>query len=856
MVKCLFETRRNSIYSIHKETGKMKNFRALGLMLLFLSTSFLYSGEFEIRTIADKNDLPEKFCTLGEKGDYFISDGKYLILIGGSPRTLYSILNYPAADAMGSIIGFAPAGKNLVGDTIIGSPYLWIGEKRKYINYTSVKPFSAEETEGALVIRADALFEGDDGEKAQITTTYRIFPRSGKIEVASAIKNTGLSSIENLGYSVYFSANHVYSFSPFHSERHPGLNFRIYPKDGHFLGWINRNPPAFSRAPVPGALEPGETFDVRYILMARSDGGQLLEDIYEYLDVPTEPTAIHFEEQERDLTEVVVRDVLTRSVFFRNFLDHPFTLEIPLPTGLYTVTAHFFPAIVEELLLIEPGKENNCLLKDPPHGIIRIKIQNSRGEHVPGKVTFIGLDPTKSPYFEPENPIKSGKSWETFKNACYPEKEGLEVRLPVGTYLVYASRGPEYTLDNKVLEIYQDELEDLTFRIDKVVQTDNLISVDPHMHTIYSDGRVNIAERIKSIVAEGVDVAVATDHNYINDYQPNLKRLGLNNYLATIVGCEVTTGGVIHFNTYPLLFRESEERNGAIYPHQETASPLFRESREKNPKALLQVNHPRSGSIGYFNNCELDPELASTAKNNLDLNFDILEGLNGPYFYSSNEQSIKDWFNLINRGYYFPLVGSSDSHSIEGGQPGYSRTYVYYKGAKGDELDRTSLLQAMRKGHSFATNGPIVDFKINGTHLPGDSFTARDGKVEIGIKVESAPWITVSEVRLIIDGKRKIFFPVDNPENSVLKFSATLFLPLEKDCSIAAEVMGNRSLFPIHQARARNGQKENATLSYALTNPIFIDVDGNGNFDPPLPKTILLSEASGTETDPQSLKQD
>jgi hypothetical protein len=268
------------------------------------------------------------------------------------------------------------------------------------------------------------------------------------------------------------------------------------------------------------------------------------------------------------------------------------------------------------------------------------------------------------------------------------------------------------------------------------------------------------------------------------------------------------------------------------------------------------VNHPRSGSIGYFNNCDLDPQQASSARNNLDLNFDVLEVLNGPYFYSSNEQSIKDWFNLINRGYYFPLVGSSDSHTIEGGQPGYSRTYVYYKGGRGDDLDSAALFQAIRKGHSFATNGPVIDFKIDGIHIPGDSFTAQNGKVDLWIKVESAPWISVNEVRLIINGERKILFPVHNPENSGAEFLATLSLPLERDCSIAAEVMGNKSLFPVHQARARNGRQENATLSYALTNPIFIDVDGNGKFDPPLPKPIHLIETIGTKTKSGSGRQD
>lgn len=829
----------------------MKNLLAGGILLFFLSNPFLRGTEFEITTIADRNQLPAAFCALGEKGDYLISDGQFQILIGGTSRTLYSILNYPAADALGSIIGIAPAGGHSRGDTIIGSPYLQIDGKRKYVNYASVQPLSEDEADGVMVIRADGTFIGDKGVEALITTDYRLLPGAGKIEIASTIKNTSPSTIENLRYSVYFSANHIYSFSPFSRDGHPELNFRVYPKNGHFLGWMNRNPQPLSEDVTPGVLEPGHTYTIRYTLLVNSDGGRLLENIYKILDVPASPATLYFEEQERDLTEVVIRDVITDSVFYRTFLDRPFTLQIPLPPEIYTVTVHFFPATVEKLLHVEPKKDNECVLIDPPHGTVQVKIQNGRGEYVPGKVTFIGLDPTKSPYFEPENPVKSGRNWETFKNSSYPGEEGLEVRLPVGTYLAYASRGPEYTLESKILEIYQDVVEDLDFHIDRVVQTEGLISVDPHMHTIYSDGRVDIAERIRSVVAEGVEVAVATDHNYINDYRPMLKKLGLTDYLATLVGNEVTTGGVIHFNTYPLQLREEEERNGAINPHQDTAAPLFKENRDKFPGALLQVNHPRSGSIGYFNNCDLDPELASRAKNNLDLSFDVLEALNGPYFYSSNEQSIKDWFNLINRGYYFPLVGSSDSHTIEGGQPGYCRTYVYYKGGKGDDLDSTTLIQAMREGHSFATNGPVIHFRIDGSHIPGDSFTAQNRKVAIEIKVESAPWISVNEVRLLINGKRKILFPVYNPENSVVRFSTTLSLPLEKDCTIAAEVMGNRSLFPVHQARARNGQKKNATLSYALTNPIFIDVDGNGKFDPPLSTSIDLRGASETEHNPQ-----
>jgi hypothetical protein len=830
----------------------MKKFFIVCLSGMLILGSYLRGEELIVQKMTDKTDLPESICLEFVEGDYLVSDGKFLALIGGSSRTLQSILNYPAADAMGAIIGFVPAGKGLVGNVIAGTPYVSIGGKKQEVHYTSIRSVPEGDEGGSPVMEAIAPFQGENGERIRITTRYLFVPKSGKIELTSSIKNTGNLSIENLTFSLYFNASHTYAFSPYHREQQPDLNFRVYPKRGHFLGYLNQNPRYADNSEVPGTLAPGESHDVRFTLLTDLDGAKLLEKIYRSLDTPFEKTALYFETQDRDLTEVIVRDALWHSVYYRNFLDEPYALEIPLPPGLYSVTANFFPGVDETLFLVASGKENRCVLNDPPQGTVMVKIQDSEGRFVPGKVTFIGLDPTKSPYFQPENPVKTGKRWETFKNSCFPEEEGLDVRLPVGNYLVYASRGPEYTMETKIVEIFQTETTELLFRIDKVVNTDNLISVDPHMHTIYSDGTVNIAERIKSVVAEGVEVAVATDHNYINDYLPTLHKLGLDPYLATIVGNEVTTGGVIHFNTYPLLYRDGEQNNGAIYPHRKTATPLFQDSRNKNPQALLQVNHPRSGTIGYFNNFALDPQSAAKADKNLDLNFDVLEALNGPYLYSSNEQSIKDWLNLMNRGYFFPIVASSDSHTIDGGQPGYSRTYVMYSGKKGAEVDVGSVISGIKKGHSFATNGPLVHLKINGTHIPGDLFTANNAKVDIRIDVESAPWVSVDEVRLIINGKRKIVFPVYSPNDAVMKFSETITLSVENDCYIAVEVLGNRSLFPVHQARPRYGLRNNATFPYAITNPVFIDVDGNGRFDPPLPKTIHLLEPSEKETRDES----
>ena len=830
----------------------MKKLIILTIILFLHLSFFLQATEFQVKIINTAEDLPENFCTIWEKGDYLVSDGEYLVLLGGSARPLKDILNFPSSNAMGSIISFTVAGENLVSNLSIGSPIIRIKEKPEYLTYSSLKPIKENVQKGILTFKALALYKGKDGKKAEINTTYHFLPYQGRIDISSTIKNTGKADFKDMSFYLYFNANHRYYFSTFNRKKHPGLNFRVYQKMGHYLGWMNLNPLQpleDEEEPLPGDLAPGEEFNLNYILLVDTLSSDILRKIYRILNIKPEKASIHFKDYDGKLIEVIVRNALSSSIFFRSFLKNTPRLEVLIPKGAYSVRANFFPAVCEEFLVVEEGEENICFIQDLPHERVKAKIRNSKGEFVPGKVTFIGLDPSKTPYFKPEDPIKSGREWESFKNSCYPTEKGLEVDIPVGTYLVYASRGPEYSLDQKIVEVLQGEKQELVFHIDKVVDTENLISIDPHMHTQDSDGRVSIAERIKSVVAEGVDVAVAADHNYISDYHPILKKLGLSEYLAVIHGNEITTSGLIHYNTYPLKYRKEEENNGAIYPLSDEVTPLFEESRRKDPQAILQVNHPRAGRIGYFNNYQLDQESASFALLNFDTSFDVLEVMNGPYFYSSNYVAIDDWLHLLNRGYYFPLVGSSDSHSIDKDEPGYCRTYVLYNGKKGDNLDWPALAKAMKNGRSFATNGPLVEFKINDKYIPGDFMTTARGEVKISIKVQSAPWISVDEVRLIINGERKIIFPLKYQEKSILKFLEEVGLKLKKDSYIIVEVLGKKSLYPVLQRAARGGEFENATLPYALTNPVFIDVNGNGKFDSPLPEKIKL-----TSDIPESIK--
>lgn len=814
---------------------------AFGFIVLVLLGAVLYGADLTVKVVQSESDLPEKFSTIWKPGDMVASDGQYLLLIGGSRRPQITQMGYPAPDAMGSILGFLPAGKRLQATVNIGAPQLRIKNKTEYAVYKSVTFGPKAAADGTVTFTCTAVHEKADWGKVEITTTYQLFPGQGKIVLASVLKNTGTVDCKDLSYSLYFNANHTYSFSPYNRTSTPQLNFRVYPRKAHYLGWLNSNPVEEGEHRNPGRLAPGATFKVQYTLYANTQPDNLLQTLYEAQKAKTQRAAFAFKNVEGPFMEVIVRELLTSSVFFRTFLEEPFAFDISLPEGTYEVRANVFPSVREKFLTVKSNAENLCVLAGPALGTVKVKIKNGKGEYVPGKVSFIGLDPTKTPYFRPENPRDTGRNHEAFKNSVYPPEEGMEVRLPVGIYLASASRGLEYTRDEKVMEILKDDVQTLAFTVDKVIETPTLIGLDPHMHTQNSDGQMLVPERLRSIVGEGVDVAVATDHNYVTDYATTLKRLGLNKYLAVVLGSEVTKSAVIHYNTYPMKLLDGEEMKGAISVVPEKATALFTSSRVKNPEAISQVNHPRAGDLGYFNNYQLDKETAAFANQGFDLAFNVLEAMNGPTFFRGNQDSIEDWLHLLNRGYFFPIVGSSDSHAIDGGEPGFSRTYVFYSGGRGDALDAEALFQALRKGRSFVTNGPFIDFKVNAAAVPGDTLTAKDGRVDLSMKVSGAPWISVDEVRLIVNGERRIVFPVKAADTALEKFRLpSLGIALDRDAALIVEVLGKRTLYPVVQRQTAEGLATNAALPYALTNPIFIDVDGNGKFDPVWPDKVRI----------------
>lgn len=208
---------------------------------------------------------------------------------------------------------------------------------------------------------------------------------------------------------------------------------------------------------------------------------------------------------------------------------------------------------------------------------------------------FPGLSKRPGDGLTPVTEGNSSQLGETFNGAhslnfLFDDDGTGAVQLKPGDYVVFASKGLEYTVDAKTFTVTAGGTTNVSLGLDRVVDTSGFVSMDFHIHSAHSfDSSVALADRVRSYLGEGVDVMVSTDHDYATDYAPVIASLGVGAGINSIVGDELTGGapvpvnpvatggvnafpeGIGHWNGWPLSVIANSRNNGA--PESEFINP-------------------------------------------------------------------------------------------------------------------------------------------------------------------------------------------------------------------------------------------------------------------------------------------
>lgn len=591
-----------------------------------------------------------------------------------------------------------------------------------------------------------------------------------------------------------------------------------------------------------------------------------------------------------------------------------------LPIGDWDLVAHQPgrpPSDRVRVHVVRDGVVDVALAVERP-GVLQFSIRDEAGRLVPAKLTVFrddGQPATLDPVLG--DPRIGGAPQAV---AFAPNGAGT-VALPPGRFRAVASRGLEYELDRSAaFTIADDQSASLELQVVRSIDTTGWVSADFHVHGIASfDSGVSQADRVLTMVAEGVEFFASSDHDHLVDYAPTVAALGLEEWVQTAVGNETTTIELGHFIGFPLAHDFLAEAGGDHVDWTgkdpaEIVDSLRLMGAAGGHDPFVFVAHPRDGILGYFDQYGFDPyagsqlepalspSLLSLFNDQLDpqrvtWDFDGIELLNGKRlellrtptqpemdafaageagvydFFSRTavEQEalaagtyplsadvhgqVDDWFTLLNLGFTFTALGNSDTHGLTATESGCPRNYVLVEEDEPAFLDDQALADAVREHRVVASYGPFVRMWVDGA--PIGSTVVDDGPIEVHVDVQAPRWIPVDRVELYENGALIREWAVQDT-GDVLRFDETVALTPSRDAWYVAIAMGDGDLGPVFTpvelspvdlqdvvTGALAGAEEVADLvaagppiprtgpvkPYAITNPIWVDRDGDG-FDP------------------------
>jgi hypothetical protein len=462
----------------------------------------------------------------------------------------------------------------------------------------------------------------------------------------------------------------------------------------------------------------------------------------------------------------------------------------------------------------------------PKARTLTYRVTDTQNAPLPARIVVRGLPPTSDPSFGPPQ-LASGAGMVAYT----PDGRG-ELELPPGRYRVLFTHGIEYSLAESKIDV--TELSGATLRatLRHEVETPRWLPSDFHVHAAPSaDSDVPLHDRVIALMAEGIEFAVATDHNHVTDYGPAVTALHARPHFGFTEGVEITTASWGHFNAFPYPL-------GDPPPYADiTPDHIFQSVRTRAPRAIIQVNHPRlDRDIAYFTLGKLDPTNGKAGRAGFSFDFDSIEIFNG--FARSRlqvvEHNLRDWYALMNLGLVYTGVGNSDSHKLVYQWAGYPRTYVELDDDRPADVTPGAVADALRAHRAMVTTGPFVELRVQGAG-PGSQVEASDGKVRVGLRVRAASWIDVSRAGIIVNGEHAADVPLAKG-GGVTRIDWSGELSLPRDAFVLAVVRGDRPMDEVLPGMRR--------LPFAFTNPVFVDVDGDGVFTA---QNSSAAEADGGE---------
>ena len=430
----------------------------------------------------------------------------------------------------------------------------------------------------------------------------------------------------------------------------------------------------------------------------------------------------------------------------------------------------------------------------------------------------VGTAPAVAPDAFGERVLGSGRSRMEFA----PVSGHVDLRVAPGMYRLVVSHGWEMEVYDATFTLAANEVHPVAAALVRSFDSPGVMCADYHIHTHRSvDSEDTATLKVSALAADGLEIAIRSDHEWVDDFAPVVHGLGLDDFVVGLAGEELTTFTYGHFGVFPLVVDDARPSGGAVTWFDRFAPAVFADVRGRSESPLLIINHPRANGVrqGYFRETGYDPTTGIAAHpENWDTEFDVVEVINSTSFDqnrgSGGTGTVEDWYSLLHAGRHVMMVGSSDSHHTHGDPVGYPRTCLYVGTDDLHAVTGDRVRDVTRSGASFVMGGIYLDVMGPSSTRPGGTASGVGMRAQIHVTVTAASFLDVDSLEVIVDGTTTETIPIPAQADPTM--------PVRFDDVVEVDVAASGSWVVLHASGNTPPNIAYGQQPFAVSNPIFL----------------------------------
>ncbi len=405
------------------------------------------------------------------------------------------------------------------------------------------------------------------------------------------------------------------------------------------------------------------------------------------------------------------------------------------------------------------------------------------------------------------------------------EKTFIALDVPVGKIVIEVMKGFENHLERRTIDALAGEQADVELQLTPMdwrkVTNGHWASGDLHVHMNYGGEYKNDPAHLQD-QAEGEGLAVV--NNLIVNKEQRFPDIAYAvPQLNSISGPEVT---VIHGQEFHTSYwghrglldmREHILLPGyAGYPNTAAAS-LYPMNAD-----VYDMAHAQGALVGAVHPFDEVPDPFANPPQRItdELPVDVASG-KIDYMeivgFSDHRSTAAVWYRLLNLGYRIPAGGGTDAmanYSSLRGPVGMNRVYAWVSEWP---LDAATWLQALKKGRTFATNGPLIEFTLAGRKI-GDELKFDGAQAAVPFTAKLRSIVPVDHFEVVCNGRVVETLKLAGARDSA---DITGTLPLKESGWCVLRASSDNAEYPVLD-----------NYVYATTSPVYVTISGKAPRSP------------------------